>query len=94
MTSRQIRLITLLFFLADVPLTLGATFVKLPLPGWLTSAWPVVIVAAGIINHGIHVYFDPVMSSTLITPANAPETKLVPAPLVSQTVPSTQANQP
>lgn len=59
MTTRQIKLITLLIFLADVPLTLGDKFVKLPLPGYITSAWPAILIIAGIVDRALHIYFDP-----------------------------------
>lgn len=63
MTANTIRYITAGMALAGGILAVGDTIKAMPgLPGWLTSAWPLVLVAATIFRN---------VATILITPANS-----------------------
>lgn len=52
MTPRTIRIITALIGAASAILAIGDKLVSMPgLPGWLTSSWPLVLVAAGLFKN-------------------------------------------
>ncbi len=52
MTPRTIRIITALISAASAILAIGDKLVSMPgLPGWLTSSWPLVLVAAGLFKN-------------------------------------------
>lgn len=52
MTPRTIRIITAIIGAASAILAMGDKLVSMPgLPGWLTSSWPLVLVAAGLFKN-------------------------------------------
>lgn len=72
MSTKTIRLITAGMALASSILALGDKVVQMPgLPGWLTSAWPFVLIGAGIFNH---------VAQVLITPDAPPKPQDPPNP--------------
>lgn len=52
MTPRTIRVITACIGAASAVLAMGDKIISMPgLPGWLTSSWPLVLVAAGLFKN-------------------------------------------
>lgn len=60
MSTKTIRIITALMALASGILAAGDKIVSMPgLPGWLTTAWPLVLVGAGIFNSVAQILIAP-----------------------------------
>lgn len=82
MSTKQIHLLTFLLWLIDVPLMVGDKYHNLGLPGWLSTAWPGILIGAGLLDKALRVWFEPQLpAGTLPQAPQSPFTPTSPSTL-------------
>src|SRR5579863_8551001 len=79
--TTRIKLITIALTLAGTILAVGDKITTLPLPGYVTSAWPFIYSAAILFDRIAHILWPDVAANTVIAP-------WIPAPLASTSGPA------
>lgn len=72
MTQKSIRYWTAGIAVASGILAIGDKAVAFPVPGWLTSCWPFVLMAAGIFKEVASIMTAPVVPATVAPYAGPP----------------------